>query len=379
MWQTAIWLSSIQRLLLACVFLLVTACASGPNQPKPLDLGPNPALIGVRQVWTSQLGPVDFPLQAKVFGNTVALASSVGKVMVLDARSGAQAWSIDLGAGISAGVGFDGRFAAVVTRENELVVIEDTKVSWRVRLASQVLTAPLVAGERVFVLGADRSLAAFDARTGRKLWLTQRPGDPLVLRQSGILTAVGNTLVAGSSGHVLGLDPQNGNVSWDAAVSTPRGTNDIERLVDLVSGFARSVDVICVRSFQSTVSCVDTKRGTVLWKKPAAGSVGLTGDGDSVFGVEDDGRLIAWRRADGEQRWLVERLRYRQLSAPMALGRSVVVGDEGGLVHLLARADGSSLTRLTTDGSAISVTPVDAGGTLVVITRKGGVFGFQPE
>jgi outer membrane assembly lipoprotein YfgL len=297
----------------------------------------------------------------------------------LDARNGSQVWSVDIGAGISAGVGFDGRFAAVVSRANELVVIEDAKISWRTRLASQVLTAPLVAGERVFVLGADRSLAAFDAKTGRKLWLTQRPGDPLVLRQSGVLTAVGNTLVAGSSGHVLGLDPQNGNVSWDAAVSTPRGTNDIERLVDLVSGFARSVDVLCVRSFQSTVSCVDAKRGSILWRKPAAGSVGLAGDGDSVFGVEDDGRLIAWRRADGEQRWLVDRLRYRQLSAPMALGRSVVVGDDAGLVHLLSRADGSSLTRLTTDGSAISVTPVDAGGTLVVITRKGGVFGFQPE
>lgn len=369
----------IQRFLLAFSFLLLTACASGSGQPKPLDLGPNPGLVGVRQIWSIQLGAVEFPLQAKVFGNTVALASSVGKVMALDARSGTQAWSIDLGTGISAGVGFDGKFAAVVTSANELVVIEDAKLIWRARLTSQVLTAPLVAGERVFVLGADRSLAAFDAKSGRRLWLTQRPGDPLVLRQSGVLAAVGNTLIAGSSGHLLGLDPQNGNVFWDAALATPRGTNDIERLVDLVSGFARSGDVLCVRSFQSTVSCVDSKRGAVLWKKPAAGSVGLAGDGDSVFGVEEDGRLIAWRRADGEQRWLVDRLRYRQLSAPLTLGRSVVVGDESGMVHFLARADGSSLTRLTTDGSAISVTPVEAGGTLVVITRKGGVFGFQPE
>jgi outer membrane assembly lipoprotein YfgL len=379
MLRTVIQQPRLPRLLLACVFLLVTACASGPNQPKPLDLGPNPALMGVRQVWSYQLGSVEFPLQPKVVGNTVALASSAGKVMALDARSGTQAWSMDLGAGIAAGVGFDGRFAAVVTRANELIVIEDGRIGWRARLTSQVMTAPLVAGERVFVLGADRSLAAFDAKTGRKLWQTQRPGDPLVLRQAGILTAVGNILVMGSSGHVLGLDPRNGNVTWDAAVSTPRGTNDIERLVDLVSGFARSADVICVRAFQSTVSCVDTQRGAVLWRKPAAGAVGLAGDGDSVFGVEEDGRLIAWRRTDGEQRWLVDRLRYRQLSAPMTLGRSVVVGDESGWVHLLARADGSALTRLTTDGSAISVTPVEAGGTLVVITRKGGVFGFQPE
>ena len=108
-------------------------------------------------------------------------------------------------------------------------------------------------------------------------------------------------------------------------------------------------------------------------------SARLAGDGESVFGVDETGQLVAMRQSDGEQRWLVDRLRYRQLSAPLALGRSVVVGDESGLVHLISRADGSALTRLSTDGSAISIAPVEASGTLVVVTRKGGVFGFQPE
>jgi outer membrane protein assembly factor BamB len=162
-------------------------------------------------------------------------------------------------------------------------------------------------------------------------------------------------------------------------LATPRGTNDIERLVDVVGGYARSADSVCVRAFQSAVSCVDTKRGALFWKKPSVGSVGLAGDGENVFGVDETGLLVAWRLSDGEQRWSIDKLRYRQLSAPLTLGRSVVVGDESGMVHLLAKADGSALARLSTDGSAISVTPVEAGGTMVVVTRKGGVFGFQPE
>lgn len=379
MTQSILLSQVFRRVLLTAVALALSACASGPDQPKPLDLGPNPALLGVRQSWSAQIGPVDFSMQPKVVGQTIALVSSTGRVAALDARSGQQLWAVEVGSPVSAGVGFDGRFAALVTRTNELVVIEDSKISWRSRVGAQVLTAPLVAGDRVFVLGADRSLAAYDAKTGRKLWLTQRPGEPLVLRQAGVLTAVGNTLVVGSAGHLLGVDPLNGNVIWDAALATPRGTNDIERLVDVVSGFVRSADIVCVRAFQSVVSCVDTKRGTVVWKKPSVGSVGLAGDGESVFGVDETGQLVAMRQSDGEQRWLVDRLRYRQLSAPLALGRSVVVGDESGLVHLISRADGSALTRLSTDGSAISIAPVEASGTLVVVTRKGGVFGFQPE
>ena len=88
---------------------------------------------------------------------------------------------------------------------------------------------------------------------------------------------------------------------------------------------------------------------------------------------------MAWKRADGERAWVTDRLQYRRLTAPLALGRSVVVGDNTGLVHLLSREDGSPLNRLSTDGSAIAAAPVVAGDTLVVVTQKGGVFGFRPE
>lgn len=369
----------VRAALLGWVVLAVTACASGPDTAKPADLGPNAALLGVRLAWTGKLGVVDYPLQAKVIGNTVVVAGSDGGMVSLDARTGAQIWQANAGSPISAGVGSDGRFAAVVNRDNELLVFDAGQNHWRVRLTSQVFTAPLVAGERVFVLGADRSLAAFDAKSGRKLWQNQRPGDALVLRQAGVLMAVGNTLVAGLSGHLIGFNPLNGNVVWDVAVATPRGTNDIERLVDLVNGVSREANEVCVRAFQAAVACVDTLRGVVNWKKPAFGSVGVSGDGQQVFGVESDGRLLAWRRSDGELAWSSDRLRYRKLSAPLVLGQSVVVGDDTGQVHLLSRMDGAPLTRLVTDGSAIAVTPVLADGTLVVITRNGGIFGFHPE
>jgi hypothetical protein len=57
----------------------------------------------------------------------------------------------------------------------------------------------------------------------------------------------------------------------------------------------------------------------------------------------------------------------------------LVLGDDQGLLHFLARQDGQPLQRLSTDGSAIVGKPVVAGQTLVVVTRTGGVFGFRPE
>jgi outer membrane assembly lipoprotein YfgL len=362
------------------VFLcfLLSACASGSNGPKPVALGPDPAMLSVRLAWTSKIGAVNFPLQINVAGQTFAIASSDGVVTSLDAHTGAELWRANAGTALSAGVGSDGYFASVVTRSNELLVFAKSQILWRFQLDSQVFTSPLVAGARVFVLGADRSMSAFDAATGRRLWRQQQTGDPLVLRQSGVLMAVGNTLVFGQGGHLKGVNPANGSVIWDASVATPRGTNDIERLVDLVSGVSRHGKEVCVRAFQAAIGCVDTSRGLLIWKKPAVGAVGLSGDDTLVFGVEEDGRMLAWKSTDGDPVWTSDSLRYRRLSAPLVLGRSVLVGDEAGQIHLLARTDGSILKRLSTDGSAIAVTPVEVDGTLIVVTRHGSVFGFQP-
>jgi outer membrane protein assembly factor BamB len=168
-------------------------------------------------------------------------------------------------------------------------------------------------------------------------------------------------------------------VRWDAPVATPRGTNDVERLVDLVGRVSRVGDSVCVRAFQSGVGCVDAGRGTLAWTKASQGYAGIDGDDRMVYGPENDGKLVAWRRSNGEQAWTTERLRYRQLTAPLALGRSVIVGDDSGTVHFLSREDGSPLTRVSTDGSAIAAAPVVADDMLVVVTRNGGVFGYAPE
>lgn len=373
-------LTAATRVVLVCAALgVVAGCAGGPGRPKPADLAPNTDLLGVRLAWTAKTDPIDFPLDVKVNGHSVAVASAGGNVSAFDARTGGDLWRADVGAKISAGVGSDGQWSAVVTVDNDLIVLEAGRELWRQKLLAQGFTSPLVAGGRVFVLTADRSVTAFDAKSGRRLWSQQRPGDSLVLRQSGVLLAVGDTLVAGVSGKLVGLNPSSGSIRWESPIASPRGTNEIERLVDLVGRVSRVGDVVCARAFQSMMGCIDAAQGRLLWSKAAAGSVGVDGDDKYVYGVEGNGKLIAWQRSNGERAWETDRLQYRQLTAPLVVGRSVAVGDDTGMVHWLSREDGSALTRMPTDGSRLAAAPVLAAGVMVVVTRNGGIFGFKPE
>lgn len=361
------------------VAAVLAGCASGSPRPTPAELPPNVDLIGVRQAWQIKLAPVTFPLQVHVQGSQVLLAGDDGSLVTLDAASGREVGRASAGAPLAAGVGSDGRVSAVVTRANQVVALAGGRELWRHRLATQSYTAPLVAGGRVFVLGADRSLTALDGQTGAELWTLQRPAEPLVLRQEGVLLPVGNTLVAGLAGRLVGVNPDDGSVRWEAPLAAARGTNDVERLVDLVGNAYRQGTVVCARAFQTAVGCVDAADGRVRWTRPANGATGVAGDGERLYGAEADGQLLAWRADTGDRAWSNDRLRWRRLTGTLVLGRSVIVGDSTGLVHLFAREDGSALTRLNTDGSGIAATPVAAGNTLVVVTRAGGVFGFRPD
>jgi outer membrane assembly lipoprotein YfgL len=358
---------------------VLSACSSAPEKPAPSPLPTVSGSLKLQKVWSQTIGPVNSPLMLSVHGQQVAVASSQGHVALIDGVTGRDVWRLTVGAPIQAGVGGDGQRFAVVTQNNELVAIEAGQVRWRQTLPALSYTPPLVAGARVFVLAGDRSVTAFDGATGQKLWSQQRPSDPLLLRQAGLLVPVGDTLLVGLGGRLTAMNPLNGQVRWESLVGSSRGTNEVERLVDLVAGASRMGNSLCVRAFQAAVACVDAQSGRIAWSRPSQGHQGLDGDAQLVFGVESDSKVQAWQRSTGVPSWIQDSLRFRGLSWPLASHQGVVVGDEQGWLHVLSKKDGQPLQQIATDGSAITGQPVQVGPLWVVVTGAGGVFGIRPE
>jgi len=362
----------------------LVGCAA--DKPKPTELETLKPQIAGRQVWSARVDSVQFPLAVAVRDGAFVVAGGDGTVLAVEAQSGRELWRGQVGAKVAAGVGSDGRYAAVVTTDNELVVLDKGVKLWSSRLASRTSTAPFVAGERVFVVGVDRVVHAFDALDGRRLWTFQRPGEALTLAQPGVLSSYKNTLVVGIAAVMLGLDPTTGSVRWEVAVTSPRGTNEVERLNDLVGPLLRVGDTLCARAFQTAVGCVAltgggsaAERATVRWSRNAGGQQAVGGDADFVYGADATDRVSAWRAGGGELAWTQERLLYRGLSAPLSAGKTVMFGDFEGQVHFLSRTDGTTQLRLPTDGSPVAAQPVLSGTTVLVVTRNGGLFAFRPE
>ena len=371
------WHRRAAGLVAVVVLALLAGCAAERPKPTPLETF-QPKMAG-RQVWTTSLGSIGFAMVPAARDGVFYVASGQGAVTALDADTGAVRWSAQTGEALAAGVGSDGRYTSVVTRSNQVVTFDNGREVWRKRVPASVVTPPLVAGERIFVLGVDRAVHAFDAIDGRRLWTLARPGDALTLAQASVLSAYKNTLLVAQGPRLAGVDPLRGTVLWEVPMATPRGSNEVERLADLVGPLARQGERVCVRAFQSAVGCADVERGTVTWSRNAGGIQAVASDGEFVFGADASDRITAWRAATGDVVWSSEKLLNRGLSGGLAIGPTVVFGDADGWVHFLSAATGEQQLRLPTDGKPIVGTPALAGTTLLVTTQGGGLYAFRPN
>jgi outer membrane protein assembly factor BamB len=102
-------------------------------------------------------------------------------------------------------------------------------------------------------------------------------------------------------------------------------------------------------------------------------------DNRYVYGADEAGNVNAFTREAGTSLWRNNSLANRRLTAPRALGRSIVVGDYQGYIHFLSREDGALMARLPTDGSPILGNPVVAGSNLIFQTQAGTVAAVAAE
>jgi len=371
----------IRAVVVAGAVAVLGACSlfSSSKDTKPAPLETFTPALSARVAWEARVDSIKFPLSVAAVANQFVVAGTDGVVTGLSADNGNALWRLDLGKALTAGVGSDGRFAAVITRDNELVVAEAGKVLWRKTLTIPVITAPFVAGERVFVLTLDRMVLAYDAQDGRKLWELRRPGEPLTLQQPGVLGAFQNTLVVGQGPRLAGVDPLRGSLQWEATISNPRGTNEVERLADLVGPMGRDNATFCARAFQSAVGCINAERGSAIWTRNVGGTRGVSSDAVLTVAADASDRITAWGTPSGDVIWTADQFQNRKLSAPLVTEKSVIFGDSEGYVHFLSRDKGQTVQRLSTDSSGVAAAPVRLGDVVLIATRSGKLYALRQD
>ena len=374
-----LWRVSLRSSLL----LLPVLAGCGLFSPSITKLAALPDIkpqVSLKTVWQASVGKSGgYLFSPAVDGDAVLVAGMDGQITSLEAGTGRTRWKADVGQTLSGGVGAGAGMVLAATAKGELVAFDRSgKPLWRAQLAGEVLAPPVVEGNIVIGRTADGRVFGLSAADGTRKWVYQRTLPALTLRSgAGIQLGRGGAFLGMAGGLVAALDPDSGRVWWEVTIAQPRGSTELERIADVASLPAVSDQQVCAVAYQGRVACLDGKSGTLNWAKDLSSSAGLALDERHVYVPDDGGVVLALDLRTGASVWKQDALAGRRLSAPLVLGRHVLVGDAQGYVHVLSSDNGALIGRLATDGSAISVPLQATGNHVLVQTRAGGVYALS--
>jgi outer membrane protein assembly factor BamB len=378
--------------LAAALVLLFAGCSTVGNmwdrvfgsapKTKPAPLVAFKATSQARIVWQGNVGPAErtvfFPA---IVGNIVYAAGASGQIVGFDTKTGKPLSRINTGQRLTGGVAASGSLVLVGTIKGEVLAYQDGKLLWTVPLAGEVLSPPAVDGTLVVVRAGDGRIYGLDAISGKQRWVYSRSTPALSLRSySGVVLERGAAFAGFPGGRLVALNATTGAVGWDSVVALPRGTTELERVADVMGLPVVDGDRVCAVAYQGRVACFDTQSGTTIWARDMSSAAGMDADHRGAYITDEKNAVIALDKSNGGSLWKQDKLAGRTVSAPLAFGRFVIVGDFEGYVHFLSREDGSFDARIATDGGAIGAPPVALDSdTILVQTRKGGVFAIAVQ
>ncbi|YCM45774.1 PQQ-binding-like beta-propeller repeat protein [Verrucomicrobiaceae bacterium 227] len=261
--------------------------------------------------------------------------------------------------------------------------LKEGKVAWKFHETYASMHgnggSPVLVGG-VLVISADGVDAGLvrglDAKTGRKIWEVNREqevrqkfsfGTPLIVPGD-----KGPLVVSQGSGMVGAYQPENGELVWSVDYKNgfsvvPRPVLD-DGMVYVTTGFSRpNLLAITLDDAKGEVS-----KTAVKWsaKRDIPKTPSFVVSGDSIFLMEDSGRLSCLDKATGERLWMEPLLRNVSASLTMTGDHLYSFTEEGqGFVHRVSR-EGATLLAENAYGEAIFASPILMDGALIVRSEK---------
>ena len=256
-------------------------------------------------VWASPVQLEDVVTAPVAVDDRNAYVSDLGgTVTAVNLKDGSVRWTADLGTATVSAVTVDGDQVLAATfgdRDVPAAIVAlgaaDGKQRWRGTAddVSNIVSAPVLADGRIFVLDALGGVAAFEDG-GKELWRTE-VRDPLssggVFPAQGVLatapvSADGQVFAVDGSGRVFAFDAETGAVLWDFALN------------DAAPGVPPLLTErhVLVATNSGVLDAIDRRTGHLAWRTSPAGLglLGLADAGDILVAVAElsDAELVAF-------------------------------------------------------------------------------------
>jgi outer membrane protein assembly factor BamB len=383
--RNSIQISQFLRSLI-CISLLLSVIflqgCQGNKRRLAAELTPITNPVNLNRVWSVSVGKsLNYAFKPILIGSDVYVSSEGGDIYRVDAGSGKVIWSISAPKGLSTGPGTDGNILVVGSLKGDVHAFDAQTGAkkWDTTVGTEVLTEPLVAAGVVVIRTIDNRFIGLEVSSGKRRWVTSKNPSVLSLRTSYSMSSINNEVIftGFSSGQFGLLALSNGSTIWESLLAPPRGTSEIERLSDITAKPSLLGPRMCAVSYQGKIGCGDIKNARMAWVKDFSSFSGTTQSADAVYAVNDKSFLAAFNANQGTELWRNEKLQWRDVGEPLAVGSSILAGDSQGYLHLFDQSNGDIVGRVRVDSTGISAAPIATQGLVIVQTKGGTLAAFK--
>ena len=375
------------KIIVLAIGILLVGCKSGGDetlwgaynepvaaQPLPTPTGPSELQV----LWRRDIGDGAQNGYAILRPAVVAdyvYAADRRRVVKLAADSGNIIWSRNFSQNIFSGVGASTQLVAIALENGMMVALDsqDGNVLWETPLNRQISAVPAVGQGRVIARTVDGMIIALQSATGRVIWSLQSSVPELSIHGDSSPVISGDLVFVGlSSGKLLAANVISGREYWRVTTSFIGGQNEVERLTDSDSTPLVSGGTVFTAIYQGDVAAVQLDNAALKWRTPISSRLPMAlGDGQLIVTAEL-GDMHAVDAFSGELLWSANDFRGHGMSAPIVVGRRVIVGDATGRIYSLAMQDGTLLdSRQAVSGAVIALVAGDA--QFIVLSAAGDI------
>ena len=257
------------------------------------------------------------------------------------------------------------------------------KILWKRMLSAPAHNAPVIARGYICVLNVNNQLEVFSEEKGTLLW--KHSGimeDTNLLGTSVPAISEDVVVVAYSSGEVVALALDNGEVLWSELGSKLRNTDCASHLSHIKAAPIIHDNIVYTLSYNGQFSAFDLRNGELRWSKPIGGVHTPVISGDLCFLVSTDNRLICLNPKTGAVYWTKTLPSLKNYLLPwsgpiLAGGYLYLSGKNGKLLVLDAVQNGKFIKYYDIFDERINLPPIVAQNKLFILTEEGRLVLFS--
>jgi len=328
---------------------------------------PLPApLLPAEEAWSVSL-PSPPSAQGALDETRAYIPLQSGQIVALNRETGEVEWSIELSSSWTPIV-MNGVLYAASANEFQAVDVSSGTLLWRTPLDAELVAAPALQGDVIFVLAKPNQLLALNRSKGSEAWrhMIEMPiaSATIVANATGVFVSSGSRLsrYAESDGHL----------EWQ------------RELAGVLSRPTAAGDRVFVGSTDNNFYALEASTGRLAYRSRAGGDVvGSAANADFVYVASLDNLLRALRRGSGNQVWK-RNLTTRTIAPPSTFGGIVLVTGNDPTLTTFDATSGMPIATFSVAADLQGVPLVDSTlepfrVAIVVITRDARAIGLRPS